>query len=315
MNREVIDKRMAFEVMERVFVPVARDLGGQHLKTPYIKKYDHDDKSIHFNIGSKRHGDKRHRTEVMLNGITYTEGEKTEGTVRTFESDREVAWSRQLDNRQVRNRETVTHTIRKTTEKYNKLRSFSSLDVLTELTVSAHGEIAGFGGSVTQRTSISAHSEIEAEQFNKQVTEEYVEDSVDLSEYPKGAVWLLERYIAKIQTVTPISQWGIWDCGEIVFNLYDWAGNNSVLPDGRHDHKYTFAGFAEFVDFLNGNLSLRYPFMDNYRPDRDVRAAIRWLENTANRQVGPVEWDRVSVNDDVAALVPTLLEGEPEDDE
>ena len=38
----------------------------------------------------------------------------------------------------------------------------------------------------------------------------------------EGEVWLVERPVATIHTVTPITQWGTWD-SRIELNLYDWA--------------------------------------------------------------------------------------------
>ena len=34
---------------------------------------------------------------------------------------------------------------------------------------------------------------------------------------------------------------------------------------------------------------------------------MAWLEDEENRRVGPVEWDRCRVNEDVAALEPSIV--------
>ena len=40
----------------------------------------------------------------------------------------------------------------------------------------------------------------------------------------------------------------------------------------------------------------------------ESKRGLEWIENEANRLVGPVHWNRVRINENVAALEPTVLE-------
>ena len=250
----------------------------------------------------------------------------------TIEIDHRIGWSRKLDNRWVANRVTVAEKIVSFEETFNKLRSLLfSLDIMNSLTASAKGEIAGIGGSVSQTSSIHAHTEVETEKMNHVKRERIIDDTTVLDypgpvlfredvfeedgtllhrrgsvQYP-GEVWLVDRPVLKLQTTTPMTQWGIWDCARLHLNVYDWAGNFGALPKGKHKNEMVLNGLGEFLDLLKGNLVLQYPWTANYRPNKAVRRAIAWLEDEENRRVGPVEWDRVRLNEDVASLEPSIV--------
>ena len=331
MKRERIDKTMSRESMKRVIIPFIKDLGARHLVNPYMTGYDHENKSISYGLGYKKHGDKRHRSSVKFEAIYYDDGEQIEGATVTIEIDHRVGWSRKIDNRRVANKVTVAEKIVSFEETFNKLRTFSSLDIMNQFTASAKGEIAGIGGSVSSTSSVHAHTEVETEKFNRQKRERIIDDTSVL-DYPgpvrwdddvqaddgstlhrkgsirySGEVWLIERPVLKLQTTTPMTQWGIWDCGRIHLNIYDWAGNYGALPSGKHKNKLTLNGFRELLDLMKGNLPLQYPWSAKYRPSKEVREGIKWLEDGDQRRVGPVEWDRVRLNEDVASLEPSIV--------
>ena len=71
MKRERIDKTMSRKAMKRVIIPFIRDLGARHLVDPYMTDYDHENKSISYGLGYKKHGDKRHRSSVKFEAIYY----------------------------------------------------------------------------------------------------------------------------------------------------------------------------------------------------------------------------------------------------
>ena len=66
-------------------------------------------------------------------------------------------------------------------------------------------------------------------------------------------------------------------------------------------------GLNELLDLMKGNLVLQYKWSSGYRPNAAVKKAIAWLEDINNRLVGPVEWDRVRLNEDVASLEPSIV--------
>ena len=107
-------------------------------------------------------------------------------------------------------------------ESFNKLRTFTSADLLQRFSSTAQGEIAGIGGSVTSTTEARLHTEIETEKFNRKRSERIIEDDVTI-EYPgpllspngyvieEGNIWLIKRSVQTIQTITPMTAYGIWD--------------------------------------------------------------------------------------------------------
>ena len=331
MKRERIDKSMSMQIVKRVLCPFIRDLGGRHLVDhPYMGAYDHENKTIIYGIGHKKHGDKRHRTSVKFEGIYYKDGEQIEGKTNTVEIDHRVGWSRKLDNRKVANKVTVAEKIISFEETFNKLRTLSSLDIMNSFTASAQGEIAGIGGSVSQTSNVHAHTEVETEKMNH-VKKERIIDDTTLLDYPgpvlyeedetdedgnhhrqgsvkyEGEVWLVERPVVTLQTTTPMTQWGNWDCARLHLNIYDWAGNYGALPGGKHKNELVLNGFNELVDLIKGNLPLQYPWSAKYKPSKETREGLAWLENVSNIEVGPVEWDRVRLNEDVASLEPSVV--------
>ena len=331
MNRQQIDRQMSLKLINKVLSPLADDLGAKYLVPPALMNYDHENKSIKWRFGYDGHGDKRRHTDATLDGTFIRDGELIEGKVQTIERDARIGWTRKHDNRLVQNREVVDVSLMLYEEKFNKLRSLTSLDVLSELTVAAQGEIAGIGGSVSQHTSVSAHTEIETEKFNHTKKEQVIKDTVTI-EYPgpvlyeanvladdgailhrqgdvehPGDVWLIERPIMSIQTIQPVTQWGIWDVGKIRLNLYDWAGNRGIMPSGRHWNVLEFNGLNELLDFMRRELVLQYPWSSKYRPSDKAEAGMKWLAKESNRHVGPVEWDRVTLNDNTGALEPSII--------
>ena len=323
---------MSLKVISRVLRPYLESLGVRYLwDRPGLTAYDHENKSISWDLARKKHGDKRHRTTMKYEGVYYGDGEIIEGPTTTVEIDHRIGWSRKLDNRKVANKVTVSQKVALFEETYNKLRTFSSLDIMSSFTASAQGEIAGIGGSVTQTSSIHAHTEVETEKYNLNRKERIIDDTTEL-DYPgpilfdadvfddagnllhrkgsvqyEGEIWLIERPVLTLQTVTPMTQYGIWDCARLHLNLYDWAGDYGVLPGGRHKNEFVLNGLGELLDLMKGNLPLQYKWSARYKPTPEVRKAIAWLEDVNNRRVGPVEWDKVRLNDDVASLEPSIV--------
>ena len=75
-----------------------------------------------------------------------------------------------------------------------------------------------------------------------------------------GNIWLIERPVATLHTITPITQHGLWDCAEIALDLENWTGERpgSPLPDGEHWNVLKFAGLNDLAAFMRRDLVLRY---------------------------------------------------------
>ena len=188
MKRERIDKKMSREVIRRVIRPLVEDLGARHLVETYMTEYDHEVKTLAYRLGAKRHGDKRHRTSVRFEGIHYADGRQFEGPTTTVEIDHRVGWSRRLDNRRVATPVTVAEKIVSFEEEFNKLKTSSSLDIVSNLSASAQGEIMGIGGSVSSSVTTSLHSQIDTEKMNHTRRERIIDDTSVL-DYPGPVLW------------------------------------------------------------------------------------------------------------------------------
>ena len=179
-------------------------------------------------LGDKRPPDTR-TDQLRFEGIYYRDGEQTEGKTTTVEIDHRVGWSRKIDNRVVKNVVKVEEKIVSFEETFNKLRTFTSLDIASQFSATAQGEVLGIGGSVSQSTSITAHTEVETEKFNRTKKERIIDDT-SILDYPgpilhdvdvfedgaivarqgsvkyEGEVYLIERPVVTLQTVTPMTQ-------------------------------------------------------------------------------------------------------------
>ena len=316
-HREQVDLRMMKQMNRRVIVPLLLSLGARYLVKPYIGKYDDENKTARWGYGHKDGGGKRHRSSGAYEGIHYTDGETDEGRTREVVLDRRLAWSEKQDNRLVQNRMHKSSKKVSFEETYNEIRTFSSMDLIHRFSASAQGEIAGIGGSVSSSTEAHGHTELETKQFNRHKEEVIIDCSADLI-YPgpilddagrvieEGNIWLIERFLEKIQFVTPITQWGIWDA-RIVLDIYDWAGNYGPMPKGEHDNVLEFANIAELISFMEKRLELRYKWLPNLKLTEDAKKGLDWLRNEENRRVGPVEWARVRLNENVGSLEPSII--------
>ena len=125
----------------------------------------------------------------------------------------------------------------------------------------------------------------------------------------EGPIWLIERPVATVHTITPVTQWGIWT-SRVKLNIYDWAGNYGLLPKGKHKNELEFSGFNELISFMKGDLVLQYKWSAGIHKklSDESRRGLAWLQDEDNRLVGPVEWERIRVNDNVSALEPTIVE-------
>ena len=295
--------------------------------SPFIRTYDDEEKTAEWAFGYKKHGDKRMRTTVYYQGITYADGEKREGKAYQRVEDSYSAWSVKHDNRLVQNDETISKKVASFEETYNQIETFSSLDLIQRFSATAQGEVAGFGGSVTSSTEAHAHTEVKTNKYDRQKREVVLDTSARIC-YPgpvyrddydtngqisgrtlvqEGPIWLVDRPIEVIHTVTPVEQEGTWDAG-IYLDLENWAGNYGPLPSGEHWNRLKFGNLSELQSFMRRELVLQYKWLHRLDLSDASKRGLEWLENESNRLVGPVYWNRVRVNENVAALEPSVLE-------
>ena len=326
-HREQVDKRMMKQINRRVITPLLIDLGARYLVKPYMGKYDDEEKTANWGFGHKKHGDKRHRTTVTYLGINYIDGDTKDGKAYQRVEDSYSAWSVKHDNRLVQNDETITKKVVSYEETYNQIETFTSLDLMQRFSATAQGEIAGIGGSVTSTTEARAHSEVKTNKYDRQQREVVLDTTARIC-YPgpvyrddfdangqisgrtlvqEGEIWLVDRPIEVVHTVTPVEQEGTWDAA-IKLDLENWAGNYGPMPDGEHWNVLEFANMKEVASFMRRELVLSYKWLRDLVLSDESKRGLEWIENEANRLVGPVYWNRVRVNENVAALEPTVLE-------
>ena len=228
-HREKVDRRMSLEVVKRVIVPLCMDLGARYLVRPYLGRYSDEDKTIKWGLGHKKHGDKRHRTHATFTGIVYRDGERTEGATRSQSrltgasagqaASTTTGWWRTRKTSTSRSRRTMRRTTRSAPSPVARSDPALQRD-------RAKGEVLGIGGSVQSSTEVHAHTEVETEKWGRTKQEMVLEDQVRIA-YPgpirdadgrvvePGNIWLIERPVATLHTITPITQHGLVGlCGD-----------------------------------------------------------------------------------------------------
>ena len=227
----------------------------------------------------------------------------------------------------VQNDETITKKVVSYEETYNQIETLTSLDLMQRFSTTAQGEIAGIGGSVTSTTEARAHTEVATNKYDRKRREVVLDTSARIC-YPgpvyrddydaqgllsgrtlvqEGEIWFVDRPIEVVHTVTPVEQEGTWDAA-IKLDLENWAGNYGVLPDGEHWNVFEFANLSELMSFMHKEMVLQYKWLPNLKLSDESNRGLEWLEDVNNRMVGPVYWNRVRINENVAALEPTVLE-------
>ena len=327
-HRQRVDKRVSRDIINRVINPLLLDLGARYLVRPYLGRYDDEEKTLNWGLGHKNHGDKRHRSAVVFQGITYRDGVKDTGRTRKIEVNRRILWTVKHDNRLAQNDETRGIKELVFDESYNEVKTDFSIDIVTNFSAAAQGTIAGIGGNISQSINTHTHAGESTFQYNKKKTERVIDTSTRLR-YPgpvfidtydklgrvsgrkmveEGPIWLIDCPVATVHTITPITQWGIWDA-RIKLNVYDWAGNYGLLPKGKNKNELEFSSFNELIDFMEGDLVLQYPWTAGLKKklSKASKEGLAWLKDEENRNVGPVEWEQIRVNDNVSALEPRVI--------
>ena len=123
----------------------------------------------------------------------------------------------------------------------------------------------------------------------------------------EGEIWLVDRPVEVIHTVTPVEQEGTWDAA-IKLDLENWAGNYGPMPDGEHWNVLEFGSLKELQYFMDKDLVLRFKWLPNLKLSDESKRGREWLDDESNRRVGPVYWNRIRVNENVASLEPTVLD-------
>ena len=80
------------------------------------------------------------------------------------------------------------------------------------------------------------------------------------------------------------------------------------MPDGEHWNVLEFGNITELLNFMHRKLVLQYKWLPKLQLSDETKRGREWLENDSNRRVGPVYWNRVRVNENVAALEPSVVE-------
>ena len=79
------------------------------------------------------------------------------------------------------------------------------------------------------------------------------------------------------------------------------------MPGGKHSNKLEFSGMNELQSFMQKDLVLQYKWLRDLKLSTETSRGLKWLSNAENRRVGPVEWERVRLNENVGALEPSIV--------
>ena len=126
----------------------------------------------------------------------------------------------------------------------------------------------------------------------------------------EGPIWLVERPVVTMHTITPVEQWGIWDARIMCSTSRTGPATSVSCPGGKHDNVLGVRGLRR-PDGLHAARSGTCATSGAPRSEAERRLQARtgkWLADESNRQVGPVEWERIRVNDNVSALEPTIID-------
>ena len=63
----------------------------------------------------------------------------------------------------------------------------------------------------------------------------------------------------------------------------------------------------ELIAFLKRELVLRYPWTEDWKPSKEVRQGLKWLENKRHRNVGSFTYEKVVEAQNVSALLPQSI--------
>ena len=79
------------------------------------------------------------------------------------------------------------------------------------------------------------------------------------------------------------------------------------MPKGEHKNVLEFTGLDELAAFMQRDLVLRYKWSQNLKLSDQSKRGLDWLRDPENRRVGPVEWERITVSENVSALEPSIV--------
>ena len=280
----VVDKRMSNEMNRRAIIPLCLNLGARHLVRPYLGAYKDEEKSLKWGLGHKDGGDKRHRTDVGYVGIHYADGDKREGATHEIVVDRRIEWSVRHDNRLLQNKQEKELNSMSFVETFNKLRTFSSFDLIQRFSASAKGEVLGIGGSSKFVYRRTRPYEIETEKFNRTKEERVLKDKFEIlcpgpilydadvvdddgtvlhrkgTIAEEGKIWLVECPVATVHTVTP--HYAVGNVGR-PYRAEPLRLGWQLRPHAErpHDSVLEFSGVNELISFMQGDLVLQYQWL------------------------------------------------------
>ena len=210
------------------------------------------------------------------------------------------------DNRLVQNDETVTKKVVSYEETYNQIETLTSLDLMQRFSASAQGEFSGIGGSVTTTTEMRAHAEVGTQKYDLKKREVMLDTSARIC-YPgpvyrddfddngqisgrtlvqEGEIWLVDRPVEVIHTVTPVGQEGTWDAA-IKLDLENWAGNYGPMPDGEHWNVLEFASLQEVAELhAEGTWFCNYKWLHNLDLSDESKRGLAMARRTPGQPLG-----------------------------
>ena len=325
-HREQVDKRMMQQINRRIITPLLLDLGARYLVQPYMGKLRRrgEDRQVGLWPQEARRQAPPHDRGVPR-GISYTDGEKTEGKTYQRVEDRYSAWSVKHDNRLVQNDETVRKSkVASFEETYNEIKTFTSLDLMQRFSCISAGRDCGHRrlrhvhhrGAGAQRGQDQQVRPQEARGCAGHVRPPFS------TPVPSTATTTMRREGCRGGRSCKRARYGLWTAPSRLStrsrpssrrgrgtraSSSTWRTGQATTGccrTGSIGTSWSSPTSTSLLSFMRKEQVLQYKWLPKLNLSDESKRGRDWLADEANRRVGPVYWNRVRVNENVAALEP-----------
>ena len=275
-------------------LPVAKMLGARHLHDQPVRIGRNAEFPHTIELGRKSDGDKRHRTNLIVEGVSFNEDTPERGVARVFEGAVEQGARFSFFAGPEAVATEVSRNVNSYKENYFDVSksSAASVKVINSFKVHAEGGIKGVGSA---RVDEENETTVEASTASSEARGERVREEIQLEvsfdvEIPPYETRIYVIDVKRSEVSTPIKRKGRI---EFSFRLdaYNWAGNYSELAfrKGKHWNIAHFVGFEDLEWFLTGQRKAEFPgmgrFMAECKEVQPCKAAVAWLLNPKNREL------------------------------
>ena len=245
--------------------------------------------------------DHRFKTFVVIEGITYTDGDDEEGDTRIYDLGGQTRdWSRILRARASDIGLVVRVSMEMEEENWSEYSTEAHFNITNRTTVKASASVeagpASAEASAENETITEAGGSFAMDGGGREKKRFVFEDSVTV-DAKVGDEFVVSSNIGKVRQVTPVIENGYIEFTGY-FDLNDWVDDVKWLKDSidAGPNIVKFSSIQDLIDFFEGQRVVEYPNMVGWMKfQRDAakrwpghRAAalfVDWLKNPENRKV------------------------------